>query len=154
MGRHPIPTVIKEASGTLRKSRELQKYNLKGSLTEAPFPPSGLTKAEKSRWKDICLELVRLKVFENTDVDLILLLIMEESRYYSCMKEMRKKKSYLAVTKKGVMSNPLNTVAGQAFKAITTLRAILGLSPAARASLKLNVEAKNDDEDHLSDFGL
>jgi P27 family predicted phage terminase small subunit len=153
MARHPIPTAIKEASGTLRKSRELAKHNLKGTVSTAPSPPSGLTAAEKTRWKDIVHELIRMDVLESTDTDLVALLIMEESRYYTCMKEMRKKKSYLAITKKGNMSNPLNTVAGQAFKAITTLRAILGLSPAARASLKLNVNS-DDEKDPLEGFDL
>lgn len=139
-GRKQLPKEIKELQGTLRNDRvhaDILSFGKINSVTEAP---KGLTKAEKQMYLSICQDLILAGVLENPDLDTVLKLVMENTKYYNAMKTMRDKNSYIITDIKSgrKIMNPLNTVANQALKAINMLSSELGLTPAARQRLKIS----------------
>ena len=147
-GRKKIPAEIKELTGTFRPWRDNSEPLSFQKLTSVTHAPSSLSPSEKKMYLSICHDLIMVKVLENPDLDIVLKLVMENTKYYHAMKTMREKNSYVITdprSGKKVM-NPLNTVANQALRMINMLSAELGLTPAARQRLKLSSTDPDDDK--------
>lgn len=139
-GRKQLPKEIKELQGTLRNDRVHADILSFGKISSVTDAPKGLSKSEKQMYLSICQDLILAGVLENPDLDTVLKLVMENTKYYNAMKTMRDKNTYVTIDPKSgrKIINPLNTVANQALKAINMLSSELGLTPAARQRLKIS----------------
>jgi len=151
-GRKQLPKEIKELQGTLRQDRVHADILSFTKITAVTDAPKELSKDEKRLYLSICNDLILAGVLENPDLDTVLKLVMENTRYYNAMKTMREKNSYVITDIKSgrKIINPLNTIANQALKAINMLSSELGLTPAARQRLKISStdsDKETDDPD-------
>jgi P27 family predicted phage terminase small subunit len=139
-GRKSIPKEIKELTGTLRADRHHTDIVSFSKITSVPAAPKELSLLERKMYVSICQDLIIAGVLESPDLDTVLKLVMENTKYYDCMKKMRLKGSYIITDPRSgkKVVNPLNTVANQALRNINSLSAELGLTPAARQRLKIS----------------
>ena len=143
MGRHKLPSEIKELQGTDRKDRENPNPVSFQKISSVQAPRS-MTKIEKTKFEEICGWLIGAGILTGADVDTVIRLVLEITKYDICMKDLRKNGYWELDIRTGRNVNRIqNQLAKDSLTMINSLSATLGLTPASRASLKLTaVEEK------------
>ncbi len=147
-GRKKLPIEIKDLQGTLRKGRDNPEHVVSSGKIEAVTEaPKYFSTSEKIMFLDICRDLINSGVLENPDIEIVAKLVMENTRYYDAMKAMRKS-GYTKIDPRSGKSYqaPENAIAANALRAVMSLSAELGLTPAARARLKLGAAIKEPEK--------
>lgn len=147
-GRKKLPIEIKDLQGTLRKGRDNPDHVVSsGKIESVTSAPKYLSASEKTMFLDICKDLINCNVLENPDLEIVTKLVMENTRYYEAMKYLRKA-GYTKIDPRSgkTYQAPENAIAANALRAVMSLSAELGLTPAARSRLKLGAVTKEPEK--------
>ncbi len=168
-GRPPKPTALKMLHGNPGR-RPLNDKEPKPARGERPpAAPSWLDTAARNVWRRLAPELHRLGLLTGLDRDLLALYCVELADYIRALKELRRLPAVVVngggrtttrkrngdveekTTRGQLVPNPWLAVRNHALKNLTRLGSELGLSPAARTRIRVEIE-KGDGEDEFTRF--
>jgi P27 family predicted phage terminase small subunit len=140
VGRPAVPREVKKAKGTLQKCRD--KPVLEFSKVEEIDFPDHFNDRQKDVFKLVTKELKSANVLTAVDVDMIIMLCNEYEIYF---KANEKCKEPIVMNHLGnEMMSPWVTVKNSSIANILKMAAHLGLSPAARARIKIGAVKQED----------
>lgn len=138
MGRKNLPYQIKEAQGTLRKSRingnEPRPYEIK----ELPSPPDYFNSRAVELWEEIGSDLINQRLLSTMDINAFSMLVMDLSLYEDCLRNISEKGSVIEVkTREGTIPkiNPYHNLKKSLSDKIVKLFSEFGLTPASRSNV-------------------
>ena len=135
-GRLPKPDVIKEAQGTLKKSR-VNNSQAKFAVPVAhPKPPSTLNIYGKRLWKELIPKLIETGLYTEGDYQALELLCMAYGDMISARKELQKTGTIVVTEKGTVYQHPNVGIANQAWTRVKLMLGEFGLTPAERTRVK------------------
>jgi P27 family predicted phage terminase small subunit len=151
MGRNKIPIEIKEARGTLEKSRELKEANrmkpekVKEDDTNTP---SFLNKYGKQFYRFYLRELTKLDILTVTDLEALAMMSAEYGRYIEAQYMLKNSLTTIGTNKNGStyeQVSPYINIANSSFKNFYNMMSRFGISPADRQKIATYIpEEKND----------
>ena len=143
-GRTPLPDVLKEAQGTLKKSRVNQAQARFGAPTSNPSPPATLNIYGKRLWKEMLPKLLEVGLYSEGDHQAFELLCMAYGDLIQARKDL-KESGTIVVTENGtVYQHPNVGIANQAWNRCKLMLGQFGLTPAERTRVKArSPEEKN-----------
>jgi P27 family predicted phage terminase small subunit len=148
-GRPPLPTAIKAARGTLRKSQVVPNEMTVQLISDVPEPPHDLTDDAKKTWRNVCEELKRNGLLATVDLELVKAYCNELAMYNEAVKQINEN-SVLILSPNGYpMINPWQTIRKQSLKAAMDLGQLFGLTPSARTRIPSSI---NKTESKLKQF--
>lgn len=123
------------------KRRAEQEEKMKMSA-EHVIPPSWLDKTAQKEFKRLAELLISVELINDADVGHLALYCDAYSEYLSCKREIKARGKWV-----GDKPNPFYLRKKDAASQMRSFATDLGLSPAARARLAINLENEEDDED-------
>lgn len=143
-GRTPLPDALKEAQGTLKKSRVNHAQARFDAPEEPPKPPTTLNLYGKRLWKEMLPKLVETGLYTEGDHQAFELLCMAYGDLVQARKDL-KESGTIVVTEKGtVYQHPNVGIANQAWNRCKLMLGQFGLTPAERTRVKArSPEEKN-----------
>lgn len=143
-GRTPLPDALKEAQGTLKKSRVNHAQARFDAPEEPPKPPTTLNLYGKRLWKEMLPKLVETGLYTEGDHQAFELLCMAYGDLIQARKDL-KESGTIVVTEKGtVYQHPNVGIANQAWNRVKLMLGQFGLTPAERTRVKArSPEEKN-----------
>ncbi|MBC8266360.1 MAG: phage terminase small subunit P27 family [Flavobacteriales bacterium] len=139
-GRKKIPTKLKEAQGTIEKSRLVENEMQVDACRELPASPVWLSEIGKSEWYKVTNQLFNLQMLHQIDLPLIAAYCNEISLYIET-ETMLREKGRIQVFKnidgtvKHTQAIPYQKIAKDALDKALKLAVQFGLTPVARASI-------------------
>ena len=155
MGRKKTPTALKQLQGTYRNDRDGGTPQVPA---ESPPPPSWLDERAKRYWGKIVPWLAEYGITTRLDQVALALLVLSLADMVMAREIVeaaaeKKGTKFIAETEKGnIIQHPAVGVANKAHARVLQLLKEFGMTPAARASLK--VGASKDSADPLEEFGV
>lgn len=137
-GRIPIPTAIKEAKGTLRKSRVVKNEVAVKLVSNIPEPPDDLSADAKKTWRNVCEELKSNGLLATVDLELVQAYCNEMTTYKEAVRQIRKTNPLVKSPSGYPMINPWQTIRKQSLKSAMDLGQLFGLTPAGRTRIPSN----------------
>ena len=145
-GRTPLPDTLKEAKGTLKKSRVNQAQAKFDVPDSNPNPPATLNLYGKRLWKEMLPKLIETGLYTEGDHQAFELLCMAYGDLIQARKDL-KESGTIVVTEKGtVYQHPNVGIANQAWNRCKLMLGQFGLTPAERTRVK----ARTPDEKNKS----
>ena len=155
MGRHKLPTKIKEAQGTLEKSRQVSNEMQVSSVTSMPVAPVFLNEYGVAEWHKVTNQLYELDMLHDVDLALLSAYCREMGTYMELaaatpvggmVERTFDKDGRLRASKAKPEVRLMRESLDRALKLATQF----GLTPSARASISAPV--KEDDNKGEFDF--
>ena len=135
-GRTPLPDTLKEAKGTLKKSRVNQAQAKFDVPDGNPNPPATLNLYGKRLWKEMLPKLIETGLYTEGDHQAFELLCMAYGDLIQARKDL-KESGTIVVTEKGtVYQHPNVGIANQAWNRCKLMLGQFGLTPAERTRVK------------------
>ncbi len=135
-GRLPKPDVLKEAQGTLKKSRVNHSQAKFGVPEKFPAPPSTLNVYGKRYWRKIGPKLKETGLYTEGDFTALELLCAAYGDWVQAQKD-AEVSGRVAFGKNGVpFQHPHVSMANQAWKRVQEMLGRFGLTPAERSRVK------------------
>jgi len=139
-GRKKIPTKLKEAQGTIEKSRLVENEMQVDACHELPASPDWLSEIGKSEWYKVTNQLFNLQMLHQIDLPLIAAYCNEISLYIETETMLREKGRIQLFkntdgTLKHAQAVPYQKIAKDALDKALKLAVQFGLTPVARASI-------------------
>jgi len=135
-GRTPLPDALKEAQGTLKKSRVNQAQAKFDVTDDNPKPPVTLNLYGKRLWKEMLPKLIEAGLYTDGDHQAFELLCMAYGDLLQARKDL-KESGTVVVTEKGtVYQHPNVGIANQAWNRCKLMLGQFGLTPAERTRVK------------------
>lgn len=143
-GRTPLPDALKEAQGTLKKSRVNHAQARFDVPKDSPKPPTTLNLYGKRLWKEMLPKLIETGLYTEGDHQAFELLCMAYGDLIQARKDL-KESGTIVVTEKGtVYQHPNVGIANQAWNRCKLMLGQFGLTPAERTRVKArSPEEKN-----------
>lgn len=153
-GRKRLPTAVKEAKGTLEKSRILE-YELTPPTIGIPKMPDNLNTAGEREWKIITQELHGLNMLTKIDMGLINAYAFWMGQYYEATEYLLREGSVINIGGKTIEvhgqevviggkneRNPWYDVAMKASEQAQKIGVMFGITPSSRARIPGHKPAK------------
>jgi P27 family predicted phage terminase small subunit len=139
VGRPRVPDEEKKRKGTFRKDRAHEPIQFT-TLAKVPDAPALLNEIGKQVWKDVCKELISLKLLQTVDLNLLGILCLEMQHYHTCQNHIAENGHM--VPKEGkfgvyMVPNPMVHSANGHLKNLLSIASQFGLTPNARMKLKI-----------------
>lgn len=135
-GRTPLPDVLKEAQGTLKKSRVNHAQARFDVPDGNPKPPATLNLYGKRLWNEMLPKLIESGLYTEGDHQAFELLCMAYGDLIQARKDL-KESGTIVVTEKGtVYQHPNVGIANQAWNRCKLMLGQFGLTPAERTRVK------------------
>lgn len=156
-GRPKIPTEIKKARGTLRKSRELDNPMTVKKI-DIPDAPKWLSKIGKEQFKLVATQLHSIDMLCEVDVQLIVAYSNSMALHIECEQALRKNGRVMVYRNddgepKHSQIVPLQAVSKQALEMCLKLASQFGLTPSARSKISApaRIEVKDNEFNFFND---
>ena len=139
-GRKKIPTELKKARGTLRKSRELDSPMEVEKVGSIPVAPKWLSSIGKEQFNIVVNQLHNLGMLYEIDLKLIEAYANSMSLHIECEQQLRESGRIMVYrdeegNPKHSQIVPLQTVSKQALEQALKLAVQFGLTPSARTKI-------------------
>ena len=135
-GRTPLPDALKEARGTLKKSRVNQSQARFDVPKTTPKPPATLNLYGKRLWKEMLPKLVETGLYTEGDHQAFELLCMAYGDLIQARKDLKKSGTIVITDKGTVYQHPNVGIANQAWNRVKLMLGQFGLTPAERTRVK------------------
>lgn len=135
-GRLPKPDALKEAQGTLKKSRVNHSQAKFAIPDNNPKPPATLNLYGKRLWKELLPKLMQTGLYTEGDYQAFELLCMAYGDMISARKELQKTGTVVVTEKGTVYQHPNVGIANQAWTRVKLMLGQFGLTPAERTRVK------------------
>ncbi len=153
-GHNRLPTAVKRARGTLKKSREVATpVSMGGDGPVNTSPPTWLSKGAKAEWVRVVPLLDGAKLRTEADRTALALYCTTVDR--ACKAEQQVEREGMTIenpTTGAIHAHPLLTVAKEARAQALRYGCEFGLTPASRGKMNAPPPKGNDDADPLKDF--
>jgi P27 family predicted phage terminase small subunit len=147
MPRNPKPDSIKKLQGTFRKRRE--KKPPASDLVISAEPPEYFSEQEKTEFRFLTTELIKMGVLQTIDMNLIIAYCMEAGSYFRNMEHIKKVGSTFMTPDGSIKNRPEVMQAKHNLNSMIILTGKLGLSPVDRIKLTAR-DKKAEDDDPLA----
>ena len=140
-GRKKLPTEIKKASGTLRKSRELDSPMEVKKTNGLPAAPKWLSKIGREEFNIVVKQLYNLDMLYDVDLKLIEAYSNSMALHIESEKKLREvgRIQIYRDNENGEIKHsqitPLQTISKQALENAIKISALFGLNPSARTKI-------------------
>lgn len=135
-GRPPLPTAVKEAQGTLEKSR-VNNNEARFDVPEVfPKPPLTLNSSGKKLWKELGPRLKEAGLYSEGDYTALELLCAAYGDWIAARKEIKITGMVIYTDTGSAYQHPLVGIANTNWKMIKEMLAQFGLTPAERTRVK------------------
>ncbi len=135
-GRTPLPDALKEARGTLKKSRVNQSQARFDVPKTTPKPPATLNLYGKRLWKEMLPKLVETGLYTEGDHQALELLCMAYGDLIQARKDLKESGTIVITDKGTVYQHPNVGIANQAWNRVKLMLGQFGLTPAERTRVK------------------
>jgi P27 family predicted phage terminase small subunit len=135
-GRTPLPDALKEARGTLKKSRVNQSQARFDVPKTTPKPPATLNLYGKRLWKEMLPKLVETGLYTEGDHQAFELLCMAYGDLIQARKDLKESGTIVITDKGTVYQHPNVGIANQAWNRVKLMLGQFGLTPAERTRVK------------------
>lgn len=135
-GRTPLPDALKEARGTLKKSRVNQSQASFDVPKTTPKPPATLNLYGKRLWKEMLPKLVETGLYTEGDHQAFELLCMAYGDLIQARKDLKESGTIVITDKGTVYQHPNVGIANQAWNRVKLMLGQFGLTPAERTRVK------------------
>lgn len=135
-GRTPLPDALKEAQGTLKKSRVNQSQARFDVPKTTPKPPATLNLYGKRLWKEMLPKLVETGLYTEGDHQAFELLCMAYGDLIQARKDLKESGTIVITDKGTVYQHPNVGIANQAWNRVKLMLGQFGLTPAERTRVK------------------
>lgn len=135
-GRTPLPDALKEARGTLKKSRVNQSQARFDVPKTTPKPPATLNLYGKRLWKEMLPKLVETGLYTEGDHQAFELLCMAYGDLIQARKDLKESGTIVVTDKGTVYQHPNVGIANQAWNRVKLMLGQFGLTPAERTRVK------------------
>lgn len=143
-GRKPVPDVIKEAQGTLKKSRVNNSQAVFAVPEEFPKPPATMNLYGKRIWRALGPRLKEAGLYSDGDYNALELLCMAYGDMVAARKALMKSGNIVITDKGTVYQHPNVGIANTSWKQVKDMLIQFGLTPAERTRVKtLNPKDKS-----------
>lgn len=144
-GRPLLPVRIKKLSGTLRKDRIRGGVDF-DLINKVPESEDWLDEEAKKYFKNICELLISKQLLNVANVQLVIIMAQEFSKYETASKELNKKDAYVITTASGYKQpSPWIAIQNTAQKNYRDIAGLFGLDP--MSSQKIGIAKKGDTDD-------
>tara|TARA_R100000664_G_scaffold15934_1_gene24630 strand:+ start:948 stop:1424 length:477 start_codon:yes stop_codon:yes gene_type:complete len=156
-GRKKIPTEIKKARGTLRKSRELENPMEVKKVEALPVAPKWLSKIGKEQFDIVVNQLSVLGMLYEVDLKLIEAYSNSMALHIESEQELRKVGRIQIYRNddgdiKHAQITPLQTISKQALESALKIATQFGLTPSARTKISApKLEIKDNEFNFFND---
>tara|TARA_R100000655_G_scaffold94445_1_gene135865 strand:+ start:81 stop:557 length:477 start_codon:yes stop_codon:yes gene_type:complete len=156
-GRKKIPTEIKKARGTLRKSRELENPMEVKKVEALPVAPKWLSKIGKEQFNIVVNQLSVLGMLYEVDLKLIEAYSNSMALHIESEQELRKVGRIQIYRNddgdiKHAQITPLQTISKQALESALKIATQFGLTPSARTKISApKLEIKDNEFNFFND---
>lgn len=153
-GHNRLPTAVKKARGTLKKSREVAApVAFDANAPVNTSPPTWLTKGAKTEWARVVTHLDGAKLLSEADRTSLAMYCTAVDRAQKAEKQVEAEGMTLTNPTTGaVHAHPLLTVAKEARAQALRYGCEFGLTPASRGKMNAPVAPTAPDADPLGDF--
>jgi len=135
-GRKPVPDAIKEAQGTLKKSRVNNSQAVFEVPEAFPKPPSTMNLYGKRLWRELGPQLKEAGLYSSGDYTALELLCMAYGDMVAARKALMKSGNIVITDKATVYQHPNVGIANTAWKQVKDMLTQFGLTPAERTRVK------------------
>lgn len=135
-GRKPLPDVVKEAQGTLKKSRVNNSQAVFDVPNTFPKPPMTLNLYGKRLWKALGPQLVEVGLYTEGDRNALELLCMAYGDMIAARKALALSGNVVITDKGTVYQHPNVGIANTSWRMVKDMLAQFGLTPAERSRVK------------------
>lgn len=135
-GRTPLPDSLKEAQGTLKKSRVNESQARFEVPKDFPKPPITLNLYGKRLWKEMLPKLVETGLYTDGDYQALELLCMAYGDLIQARKDLKQSGTVVITDKGTVYQHPNVGIANQAWTRVKMMLGQFGLTPAERTRVK------------------
>lgn len=148
MARHKKPIELKKLHGTYRKDRD------SGAMSADPVSslecPELLKDEARGEWDRITRQLSANNMLYDVDYPLLVSYCQKIGEYYNCVKSVQEGGYFFEIKDskgqiKSITKNPAVAIGNEALKIAIGLAAQFGVSPAARAKIKINKKVEEED---------
>lgn len=150
-GRKTKPSRLKALAGNPGKRPANKREPKPRTTTKIPKAPDHLDVGARREWKRLSAQLVGCGLLTDLDRDVLSMYCTAFSRWVAAERTVQRKGTVLLTAKGYPIVSPYLSIANKAFEQMRALLSELGLSPAARSSIK--VDAENDDPKEARFFG-
>lgn len=135
-GKVPKPDAIKEAQGTLKKSRVNNDQPVFDVPKDLPKPPNTMNIYGKRLWNAMLPMLVNVGLYTEADYNAFELLCMAYGDMIKARKDLAKSGTVVLSPNGAVYQHPNVGIANQAWKRVKDMLTQFGLTPAERSRVK------------------
>lgn len=135
-GRKPVPDAIKEAQGTLKKSRVNNSQAVFDVPEEFPKAPSTMNLYGKRLWRELGPQLKEAGLYSDGDYNALELLCMAYGDMVAARKALMKSGNIVLTDKGTVYQHPNVGIANTSWKQVKDMLTQFGLTPAERTRVK------------------
>lgn len=135
-GRKPVPDAIKEAQGTLKKSRVNNSQAVFDVPDDFPKAPATMNLYGKRLWRALGPRLKSAGLYSDGDYNALELLCMAYGDMVAARKALVKSGNIVVTDKGTVYQHPNVGIANTSWKQVKDMLAQFGLTPAERSRVK------------------
>lgn len=135
-GRKRVPTVIKQARGTLQPCRTNPNEPDYVLAHDIPDPPDFLSEYGRKVYYSTAEELLRVNVLTNISLPVFIMYCTEMSKYYEASQQLKKTSVVYKSSSSDPKVNPWQRVASDTLNNIMRIATEFGITPASAGKVK------------------